>query len=338
MDLAESRFRAANLTDIKRQWAFSTVLIVIVLLQAAWTVGQAAAEPLAPGDYSFSIEHGGQKRSYLVHVPPQAVNRKPLPVVLNFHGATSNGRQQERYSGMDSAADRFGFIAVYPNGTGRLGHLSWNAGLCCAFAMFHREDDVGFVRALVDDLPKRTAIDHTRIYATGISNGAMMSYRLAVEASDLIAAIAPVAGAMVLHDFRPARPIAIMHIHSVDDPFAGYHGGYGRLGKPGYNMGNPDVEQMLARWRAFDKCPDEARVGPVLKGAAGTSNAGNSATKYVWGPCADGTEIVLWKLTGSGHVWPGAAQVRFLGRPTSLFDANQEIWRFFTRFSLPPNE
>lgn len=338
MDLAESRFRAANLTGIERRLYFLRVLIMAVLLEAVCAVGQAAAEPLAPGDYSFSIEHGGQERSYLVHVPPQASGRKPLPVVLNFHGATSNGHQQERYSGMDSAADRFGFIAVYPNGTGRLGLLSWNAGLCCVYAMFHRVDDVGFVRALVDDLSKRTAIDHSRIYATGISNGAMMSYRLAVEASDLVAAIAPVAGAMVLQDFRPARPIAIMHIHSVDDPYARYHGGYGRLGKLGHDMGNPDVEQMLARWRTFDKCPEEARVGPVLNGSPGTSDAGNSATKYVWGPCANGTEIVLWKLTGSGHVWPGAAQVRFLGRPTGLFDANQEIWRFFTKFSLPPNE
>ncbi|HTW87901.1 MAG TPA: PHB depolymerase family esterase [Candidatus Binataceae bacterium] len=312
--------------------------MVAVSPQATWAVDQAAAEPLAPGDYSFSIKHSDRERSYLVHLPPQATGRKPLPVVLNFHGATSNGRQQEKYSGMDSAADRFGFIAVYPNGTGRLGLLTWNAGLCCAYAMFHRVDDVGFVRALVEDLSKRTAIDHTRIYATGISNGAMMSYRLAAEASDLIAAIAPVAGAMVLPDFSPTRPIAIMHIHSVDDPFADYHGGYGRSGKLGHQMGNPDVEKMLARWRAFDKCPDEPRVGPVLKGTPGTSDAGNSATQYVWGPCAERTEIVLWKLTGSGHVWPGAPQVRFLGRPTSLFDANQEIWDFFTKFSLPLND
>jgi polyhydroxybutyrate depolymerase len=166
-------------------------------VQAAWALGQPTAEPLAPGDYSFSLEHGGQGRSYLVHVPPQAVSRKLLPVVLNFHGATSSSHQQERYSGMDGASDHFRFIVVYPNGSGRWGHLSWNAGLCCAYAMFRREDDVGFVRALLDDLAKRTAIDHTRIYATGISNGAMMSYRLAVEASDLIAAIAPVAGSMV---------------------------------------------------------------------------------------------------------------------------------------------
>jgi polyhydroxybutyrate depolymerase len=362
MDLAESRFRAArgvvpatdiiradgfralpngaaNLTDIKRRLGFLTVMIVAVLLQAAWAVGQPAAEPLAPGDYSFSLEHGGQDRSYLVHVPPQAGSRKPLPVVLNFHGAMSNGHQQERYSGMDGAADHFGFIAVYPNGTGRRGHLSWNAGLCCAYAMFHREDDVGYVRALFDDLSTRTAIDHTRIYATGISNGAMMSYRLAVEASDLIAAIAPVAGALVLREFRPTRPMAIMHIHSVDDPFARYHGGYGAFGKLGRNMGNPDVEQMLARWRAFDKCPDRPRTGPVLNGSLGTSDAGNSATKYAWGPCSEGTEIVLWKLTGSGHVWPGASsQARFLGRSTGLFDANQEIWRFFIKFPLRQNK
>lgn len=275
-----------------------------VLLRATWALSKPTTETLAPGDYSFSLEHGGQNRSYLVHVPPQADGRRPLPIVLNFHGAMSNGHQQETYSGMDAAANHFGFLAVYPNGTGRWGHLSWNAGLCCAYAMFHREDDVGFVRALIDDLSTRTAIDHTRIYATGISNGAMMSYRLAVEASDLVAAIGPVAGAMVLRRFAPTRPVAVMHIHSVDDPFAGYHGGYGKSERFRRDMGNPDVEQMLARWRAFDKCPDKPRISPIINGAAGSADAGNSATKYTWGPCAEDTEVVLWKLTGSGHVGP----------------------------------
>jgi polyhydroxybutyrate depolymerase len=270
---------------------------------------------------------------------PQAQSApKALPVVLNFHGAMSNGKQQETYSGMDSTADRFGFIAVYPNGTGRLGYLTWNAGLCCGYAMFHHEDDVRFVLALIDDLASRAPIDRSRIYATGLSNGAMMSYRLAAEAAGHFAAIAPVAGAMVLPEFHPAEPVAIMHIHSVDDPFAAYHGGYGRAGRSGRKLGNPDVETMLARWREFDRCPANPKIEAALSGASGSEDAGNSATKYTWAPCARGTEIVLWKLAGSGHVWPGAAaHPRILGRPSNLIDANEEAWRFVSRFSRPRN-
>jgi len=280
----------------------------------------------------------GESRSYIVHVPLPASNMKAPPVVLNFHGAMSNGKQQEKYTEMDASADRFGFIAVYPNGTGRLGHLTWNAGLCCGYAMFHREDDVHFVLALLDDLAARTPLDRTRVYATGLSNGAMMSYRLAAEASDRFAAIAPVAGAMVLPRFAPTAPIAIMHIHSVDDPFAGYHGGYGKSGRLGRKLGNPDVEAMLARWRSFDACPAQPAVGPTLNGAADSGDAGNSATSYRWGPCSHGTEVVLWKLTGAGHVWPGAtAHPRFLGPPCNLINANDEIWRFVSRFARPQN-
>lgn len=101
---------------------------------------------------------------------------------------------------MDRLADRESFIAVYPNGNGRFGKrlLTWNAGTCCAYLVINNVDDVGFVRALVATLAEKVPIDRRRVYATGLSNGAMMSHRLAAEAADLIAAVAPVAGGMVL--------------------------------------------------------------------------------------------------------------------------------------------
>jgi polyhydroxybutyrate depolymerase len=309
--------------------------VLFLLLNPVWC--RVARAGLAPGDYSFSLT-SDHRRTYMVHRPPRADGLEALPVVLNFHGAMSNGKQQEAYSGMDRTADRFGFIVVYPNGTGRFGHLTWNAGLCCGYAMFHREDDVRFVLALIDDLASHTPIDRSRVYATGLSNGAMMSYRLAAEAADHFAAIAPVAGAMVLPEFHPTKPISIMHIHSVDDPFAAYSGGYGRSGRRGRKLGNPDVETMLAHWRKFDGCPADPKIDASLSGARDSADAGNSATRYTWAPCARGTEIVLWKLAGAGHVWPGAgAHPRLLGRPTNLINANEEIWRFLSRFSRPQN-
>jgi polyhydroxybutyrate depolymerase len=95
------------------------------------------------------------------------------------------------------------------------------------------------------------------------------------------------------------------------------------------------VDETIARWRAFDRCPAKVRAGPVLKGAAGTRDAGNSATRYEWGPCGDGSRIVLWKLAGSGHVWPGTSHVvSWLGRGTQVINANDQMWQFFREFSL----
>jgi polyhydroxybutyrate depolymerase len=319
---------------------FALMLLVSVLALLAGG-DQSRLPPLEPGNYSFSLRYGGIDRTWLVHVPPQATAHAPLPMVLNFHGAGSNGKQEETYSKMDAAADRDGFIAVYPNGTGRFEyHYTWNAGTCCGYAMFRQIDDVGFVKALIEWMAARTPIDRHRVYATGLSNGAMMSYRLAAQAADHIAAIAPVAGSMVARDITANHPMPIMAFNSVDDPLLHYSGGYGKQVAALFHrkLGNPGVEAGLARWREFDGCPDQAQAAPAISGKIGTANQGITVTRYTWGPCRGGTEILLWKFTGSGHVWPGGIQDRFvsvLGRSTDLINANEEMWKFFSKYSLP---
>lgn len=287
---------------------------------------------LTPGDHRIEIRHGGLLRSYIVHVPPGAA--PPRPLVINLHGGGGNAAGQQQYSGMDAVADREHFLVVYPNGTGRLLDrlLVWNAGTCCGTAPAKGIDDVSFIRAVVDDVARRTPVDRTRVYATGLSNGAMMSYRLAAEAPDLVAAIAPVAGSMVLARFAPTLPVPIMHFHSVDDPRALYNGGLG----PPFPMTNirvfhPPVEQQLAKWIAHNGCPSTPVMEKKLAGE------GNTATKLVWAPCSTGATVVLWKLSGSGHVWPGrdSSMPRLLGRATHLLDANEELWAFFRNFTRP---
>lgn len=300
------------------------------------------ARSLEPGSHLIEMKYGGLDRSYIVHLPPRASGASALPVILNFHGAGSNAMQQERYSAMDATADRDRFVAVYPNGTGRGKRaLTWNAGGCCAYAERHRIDDVGFTRALLDDLATRVRIDRARIYATGLSNGAMMAYRLGVEAPDCIAAIAPVEGALMVKVSALARPMPLMVFNSVDDPWIPY-GGSSHLYAWFAHLAAayPAVDDTIARWRGFDGCPSQPRIGPTLKGARGSAEASNTAALYAWGPCAGGTAVMLWKLTGSGHVWPGAAREYplVLGQGTWLINANEEIWKFFRDFALPPDQ
>jgi polyhydroxybutyrate depolymerase len=242
---------------------------------------------------------------------------------------------------MDALADEEGFLAVYPDGTGRFGErlLTWNAGGCCGYAQDQGVDDVGFVRALIDNLASVAPVDRSRIYATGLSNGAMMAYRLAVEAGDMIAAVAPVAGAMKLDTFAPSRPMPILHIHSVDDPRALYFGGTG----PPFPLTNrrvdhEPVDSVLSTWAAFDGCPSEPLLSRRLSGESGTPDEGQAASLWVYGPCRDGVEVDLWKLEGPGHVWPGGTPdylTPILGMSTSIIDANREIWGFLSRFALP---
>ncbi len=277
-----------------------------------------------------------------MHVPKDTL-ANPWPVVLNFHGGGSSAAGQQAYSRMDATSDREGFLAVYPNGTGIFSNrlLTWNAGSCCGYALNNKVDDVGFVHALIDDLQKHADIDRARIYATGLSNGAMMAYRLAAKAPDLIAAIAPVAGAELDVPFQPESRIAILHIHSVDDTRALYQGGLG----PPYpltriRVNHPAVEALLSRWAAYDGCPPNPAVEPPIHGSGLSSS--HTATRMIYGPCEGGIEVVLWKLTGAGHVWPGGAsdyiermlgsQSKVLGPPTNVIDANTQIWQFVSRY------
>lgn len=239
---------------------------------------------------------------------------------------------------MDRVADREGFLTVYPEGSGLLRHtlLTWNAGTCCGSASERDVDDVAFTIALLDRLVARMGVDPSRIYAAGHSNGGMMAYRLGLALSDRLAAIASVAGAMVVPDPRPPlRPVPVLHIHSVDDPRALYAGG---LGPPfpltDHRVLHPPVEETLSWWVAADGCTEGPFRGPLIEGEAGSRSEGQSARRIVWSGGREGSEVVLWRLTEAGHGWPGAVRPgreRIIGPATDLIDASEEIWAFFVR-------
>lgn len=293
----------------------------------------AAHAALPAGDHRFTLQHGGRERSYLVHVPPGVPVQNPAPAIVSFHGGGGNAKAQQEYTRLDALADRERFVVVYPEGTGGMaGRLhTWNAGICCGYANANGVDDVGFVAAMLDDLAARTPLDAKRVYATGMSNGAMMAYRLAAELPQRIAAIAPVAGAMV----KPGpigRGVPILHIHSVDDPRALYAGG---LGPPfpmtSTRVQHPPVAETLARWSEANGCKREPKAGEPRR------NSGHTATLVTYQGCL--VPLQHWKLTGAGHVWPGGKRkylTNILGPGTEVIDANAEMWRFFSTNTRVP--
>jgi polyhydroxybutyrate depolymerase len=313
-------------------WIARICLAVCVLLS------HGAFASLAPGDHEFFLTHQQLRRSYLIHVPPQVAQGQPLPVVLNFHGGGSHAEVVKAYTRMDRAADRDGYIAVYPNGSSGFGNrfLTWNAGSCCGPAVALQIDDVGFVHAILDELPKRTPIDTSRIYVTGLSNGAMMAYRFAAEAASRVAAVAGVAGATILQNFNPSRSVPVLHIHSMQDHIARFDGGFGPPSAVAdTRMFHPPVEDMLRRWLDHNACPLKPDIVDAVAGPAGTPDEKHSAIRRVYGPCRDGVEVVLWQLSGAGHVWPGGVRdymPQLLGTGTAVIDANTEMWKFFSRF------
>jgi len=275
--------------------------------------GEAVVCPLAAlaaGDHKIQVVHAGLKRSALVHIPASVDLQAPAPLVLNFHGLTSNPEQQVFFSGMNPTADAEGFIVAYPEGV----QSSWNAGACCGGAIDQQVDDVGFVRALVAQLALTVCIDERRVYATGMSNGGFMSHRLACEAADLVAAIAPVSAVNGMATCEPSRPVPVMMFNGTLDPLVAYNGG-------GLFQG---AEQSFSEWAARDLCADAPKPG-ASAGAA-------SCVQHEL--CADEVAVVLCTFQGMGHCWPGQAFCPFGAASTDL-SANDEMWAFFRGYTLP---
>jgi polyhydroxybutyrate depolymerase len=299
--------------------------------------GARTVDHFTPGDFEVELVHGGRDRFYLVHVPPQAATGASLPVVMAFHGGGGTASRMPFVTNLSAVANEHGFIAVYPGGTGNPNFgrhlLAWNAGFCCGLPRDEHVDDVGFALAVLRDVAARTPVDHTRVYATGISNGGFMSYRLAIELSDRIAAIAPIAGA--LPDVPTGtQPVAVMHFHSKDDPSAVYAGGLGRRFND-RQIPFPAVEPVVEAWAKHNGC---APTRPDVVDRRTSHGGAHTATKLAYVACPTGAEVVFWQLSGPGHVWPGGPDLsigRFVGESTDVVDASREMWSFFAQHSKP---
>lgn len=278
-----------------------------------------AAEPMCPADgagaghiAAIELEHDGVMRTYDLYIPAGTDSSAPLPLVLNFHGLGSNPGQQRLFSLMDATSDEHGFVVAYPAGVG----ASWNAGTCCGQASGDMVDDVGFALAVIDDVQSRTCIDPKRVYATGMSNGGFMSHRLACEAADRIAAIAPVAGVIgvPLEDCAPSRPVPVLQMHGTLDILVPYAG----------NNVWPGAVETVEAWSVHNGCAGD----PVetFKQADVTCTASES--------CDGGARTELCTIQGGGHCWPGDP-ICPLGLSTLTISASGRMAEFFAGFALP---
>lgn len=285
-------------------------------------------------NFEHFLEYDGWLRRYLVHVPRNYDGVTDMPVVIVLHGGLGRAELQRAMSRMNFVADEGDFIAVYPDGTGPtveidgqpIALLTWNAGGCCGFAQQHGVDDVGFIGALLDDLAARYAMNPRRVYATGISNGAMLAYRLAAELSERIAAIAPVAGPMMVNPPAPPRAVPVMHFHGLADQHVPFEGGIGEDAIIPVDF--PPVLETIGWWVEVNGCAAE----PVV-------SEGQDYIRLEFAPQSDGgAPVVLYELPEGGHTWPGGVDVTAdlgTGELIESVDASRLMWAFFQQFELP---
>lgn len=286
------------------------------------------AEPVNPGNYTRTLTFAEQQRAYHVHVPPSYDGKKPVPVVLALHGATMNGRLMEWYCGLDQKADEAGFVVVYPNGTGPAPILlAWNAGPLFAALSKNKVDDVAFLGKVLDDVAEVVNVDSKRVFATGISNGGMMCYRLAAELSDRIAAVAPVAGTMAIEGCAPKRPVPVLHIHGTADNLVPYEGPSKKY--PAF-VKFQSVEESVAAWVKINGCKDKAETAELP-----TRLDKYKVVRKCYNSGKDGAEVILFTVEQGGHSWPGQPSPgAWLGPATRNVIANDVIWEFFCKHPM----
>jgi polyhydroxybutyrate depolymerase len=268
-----------------------------------------------------ALQVGEVTRYYTLHIPKSYDPKKATPLVLAFHGGTGDMSIQanDKYYGLISKSEQAGFIAVFPNGHSkfRSGKIAtWNAGKCCGSARDEKSDDVGFVRSLVESLVKDYTIDRQRIYAIGMSNGGMMSYRLACELSDVVKGIAAVAGTDNTLECAPKNPVSILHIHARDDDHVMYEGG---AGKNAFNNRTQitefvSVPETIAMWVKHNGCKAPAKKV--------------SAYCEIYSDCKGGVSVELCVTPDGKHSWPGGSKPRG-GAGSAALKANDVIWDFF---------
>ncbi len=278
------------------------------------SASQAAQTPAMPsrsaraGTVVEEISSSGQVRQYRLHLPANSRPNQSLALVVNLHGFNSDAEQQEQGSQMSAKADTAGFIVVYPQGLGE--PASWRFG-----SRPEAQADIAFIRALVQHLTAQYAVDPQRVFVTGISNGAEMTYRLACDAADVFAAVGMISGGYPpFRDCQPARPVPAVLFHGTADRLLPYEG------HPPLML---SVRDWSASWAARNGCDS----------APGVTYQKGKVQGETWGHCRQGADVVLYTIEGKGHSWPGSRMPEAI--TTQDIIATDTLWQFFTAHPKP---
>lgn len=322
------------LTGDEMMLFFRIQLLLLLFLNGCMATLPQTPEPPA-GTYRLptSITYKLLQRTFLLHIPTAYISSQALPLVVVLHGAFSTGKQMEEETGFSLLADKERFLVAYPEGIGIFGLLQhWNAGHCCGKAADDKIDDVGFIAEVIESISQKLAVDSSRIYLAGMSNGGMLTYRFAAERADILAAAAVVSGAIgssvggktgSWQLEKPVRAVPMIVFHGLSDttiPVTGNASTHSR-GERSYSS----VAEAKEFWRSADGCG----VEPA------TVIGDNDAVKRQrWDNCRDISSVEYNLLAGWGHQWPAPWFTAGLaeGSPLRGFDATKKIWDFLSRF------
>ena len=308
----------------------NALLVVVALAVACGTSappaprGSGSPSQGARGghDIDGTVQAGGFARSYVLHLPPESARLKPTPVVIAFHGYPMTASQMSRVTHLSAVADGHGFAVLFPQGYGQ----SWAVPGGNTPAQQAGIDDVAFVRTLLDIVGPTYGLDTSRVVATGISNGGILTELLGCSFADRLIGIVPVAGLMRRNTSAacsPSRPISVFGIHGTGDPIADYHG------VPGAD-GFLSFTETLAFWARLDGCSKTATIGSLVDSA----HDNTSVITMSYSGCRSGTEVGGYAVSGGGHAWPGGepiGSVEDMGVTSRQFDAGEAIWSFLDR-------
>jgi polyhydroxybutyrate depolymerase len=301
--------------------------VIALLLVAGPAAGTTTTRPTrtgcgrsaSPGTTTRRIVVGRTDRQYLLTIPDGYDGSKRAPLLFDFHGLGSDEEQQAAYSELGNKAGARGYIVITPDGQGNVVRR-WSLARSATV-----NPDVKFVQAMLGATQRTLCIDPTRIYSTGISNGAMFSTVLACALPGRLAAIAPVAGVNGAPVCRAGTPrVNVLAFHGTADPVVPYLGGDYFSGAQASHEGAlqaQPVDNAVARWAAFDGCGTPAS----------TTSVADDVQRITYPKCPPNGTVELYRVIGGGHTWPGAIPVQAarLGATTASIDASALMLDFF---------
>lgn len=266
----------------------------------------------------FETKIGKLDRSYKVYEPTDL--KKSAAVMIVIHGGMGNADHSLETMGFQAIADKEKFLVVIPNCTGTLfgaNRRVWNAGFCCGAAARKDIDDISFFKKMLSDLHYNFSIDSKRIYVTGMSNGAMMTYRLICEIPNTFAAAIPVAGSLVVENCQNGSETALFHIHGMKDKNVPYDGG---IGEGFARVKYRPLQESIDQFAKMKKC------------SAPTTTKQSNGDETVDYNCGTIPPIKFMKIKQLTHAWPGGSGPRAQGGIE--ISAPMEAWNFAKQYSL----